>query len=317
MSESRPLVGVGACLVGHQVRYNGESKRKHCHIEAMAGHMELTPFCPEIAVGMGVPRETVRLVGDLERLALVDSDTQSKDYTADMKHYAAWVLKNNADMAGYILVKGSPSCGLERVKRYDVNGHITANDAAGLFAAELMKLDPLMPLEEDGRLHDHHLRENFVTRVYAYKDWKTLAKDGINHHKLIHFWARYKYMVMSHHLPSYQILGRLLASPNAEFFDTVAAKFISIFMSALKRTATRQSHTNVLQHIRGYLKRDLDSEDKREIDQVIEQYRNNIVPLAVPMALLRHHFNRNSHPYIDQQVYMLTYPEQLGLRNHI
>jgi uncharacterized protein YbgA (DUF1722 family)/uncharacterized protein YbbK (DUF523 family) len=317
MTPSKPCVGIGACLVGHEVRYNGESKRKNQHIEAMSEHMALKPFCPEVAIGMGVPRSTVRLVGDLGRLALMDSDSQTQDFTADMKQYAASVMRNNPDMAGYILVKGSPSCGMERVKRYNTSGNAMASDATGIFAAELMKLNPLMPLEEDGRLHDHGLRENFVTRVYAYQDWKALVADGISHHKMTRFWARYKYLVMSHHMPSYKLLGKMLASAGSTSLSTTAAEFISTFMLALKKPATRKSNTNVLQHIRGYLKRDLDSEDKREMDQVIEQYRTSVVPLVVPMTLLRHHFKRNSHAYIEQQVYMLPYPEQLGLRNHI
>jgi uncharacterized protein YbgA (DUF1722 family)/uncharacterized protein YbbK (DUF523 family) len=317
MTNTIPVVGIGACLVGLPVRYNGDSKRKNPHIESLKDHLQLNSFCPEIAIGMGVPRETVRLVGDIANTRLMDSDTQSKDYTEPMQAYALSVYSNNPNMAGYILVKGSPSCGFERVKRYNDKGNPLASDAMGVFAAALNSCDPLLPMEEDGRLNDHQLRENFVTRVYAYHQWKQLLASGLSHHALIDFWARHKYLVMAHSISHYQSLGRLLANARRASLQSIAADFITELMAALKSPATRKSHSNVLEHIRGYLKKQLNSTDKRELDGLIAQYRAGVIPLIVPMTLLKHHFKRHQHAYIDQQVFLAPYPETLGLRNHV
>lgn len=317
MLIGEPAVGIGACLVGQPVRYNGESKRKNAYIESLKNHLNLSAFCPEMAIGMGVPREPIRLVGELGNLRLLDSDTQTEDFTDLMTSYAATVLKNNPDMAGYILVKGSPSCGYERVKRYNEKGNPLKSDAMGIFAAELRKQDPLLPLEEDGRLNDHCLRENFISRVFAYHDWKQLVSSGITHKALIQFWVRYKYQVMAHHIDSYKSIGRLLANHNGLSVDHMADNFIHLLMNALNTMATRKSHSNVLEHIRGYLKKHLGGEDKKELSDLIEQYRNEIVPLIVPLTMLRHHFKVHKNSYIDQQNYLSPYPEELSLRNHL
>lgn len=315
--SNKPVIGIGACLVGQPVRFNGESKRKNNHIESLKDHMDLSSFCPEMAIGMGVPREPIRLVGDIAHIRLLDSDSQTKDYTDPIRSYAATVHENNPDLAGYILVKGSPSCGYERVKRYNELGNPLKSDAMGVFAAELHRLDPLLPLEEDGRLNDNRLRENFVTRVYAYHDWKKLVALGTTHQGLIKFWARYKYLVMAHSISDYKLIGQLLANHQKQSLEVIAQRFIQLLMSALKTMATRKTHTNVLEHIRGYLKKHLSTDDKHELGGLIEQYRSGIVPLVVPLTMLRHHFKNHHNDYIDQQVFFYPYPEQLSLRNHV
>jgi len=317
MEDSKPKIGIGACLVGSKVRYNGESKRKNPHIESLKEHTDIVPFCPEVGIGMGVPRETVRLVGELGHERIMDSATQTIDYTEPMRNFAARVVSSNQNLAGYILVKGSPSCGLARVKRYNANGNVVLNDAEGVFTQALRKLDPLLPLEDDGRLHDPVLRENFATRVYTYHDWKTFRGQPLSHHGLVQFWARYKYLLMSHDVPAYKEIGRLLANAKTRPIEETAALFIHRLMSGLGKAATRKSHTNVLQHIRGYLKRDLEKPEKQEMDSLIMQYSSGQIPLVVPLTLLRHHFRRHESDYIARQVYMQPYPEQLSLRNLI
>ncbi|MEH6550723.1 MAG: DUF523 and DUF1722 domain-containing protein [Pseudomonadales bacterium] len=317
MTSNKPVVGIGACLTGQKVRYNGDSKRKNQNIEALKGHIQLNAFCPEMGIGMGVPRATVRLVGEIGDLKIVDSNTQTIDYSAPMEAYAATVVENNPDMAGYILVKGSPSCGYERVKRYNDKGNVVTNDAMGLFAAELHRLDPLLPLEEDGRMHDHKLRENFVCRVYAYHEWKQLVAGGISHRRLITFWARYKYLVMAHHIASYKSIGQLLANAKAKPVDVIANEFIQLLMQALNNMATRKTRSNVLEHVRGYLKKQLSADDKQELSGLITQYRSGFIPLVVPLTLLRHHFKHHQNNYIDQQAFFLPYPDQLSLTNHV
>ncbi len=317
MEKNSPTIGIGACLVGKPVRYNGESKRKNPHIEGLGEHVTLRSFCPEMGIGMTVPREPVRLVGDLGLERLMDSATQTHDYTEPMQEYAANVLKTAPELSGYILVKASPSCGYDRVKRYNTKGNAVLNDSMGIFAAELRKLDPLLPLEEDGRLHDAGLRENFVTRVYAYHEWKAFKQQPVTHPGLTEFWSRYKYLLMSHHVPTYKEIGRLLSNAKSAPLDETANTFIELLMSGLSRMATRNTHTNVLQHIRGYLKRQLETDEKQEMDALITQYRSGAVPLVVPLTLLRHHFKRHASDYIGKQVFMQPYPEQLSLRNLI
>lgn len=317
MTNTSPVVGIGACLIGLPVRYNGDSKRRNQHIESLKEHLTLNSFCPEIAIGMGVPRETVRLVGDIANTRLMDSATQSKDYTEPMQAYAASVFQNNPDMAGYILVKGSPSCGYERVKRYNEKGNPQASDAMGIFAAALKNHDPLLPMEEDGRLNDHSLRENFVARVYTYHKWKQAVASGLSHSALIEFWASHKYLVMAHSIDSYKAIGRLLSNAKTAPLGQIAADFITALMTALQSMATRRSRSNVLEHIRGYLKKQLTSTDKQELSSLITQYRDGFVPLIVPLTLLRHHFKNHQNSYIDQQTFLAPYPEKLGLRNHV
>lgn len=315
--ENRPAIGVGACVVGQPVRYNGESKRRNPHLQALQDVADLRPFCPEMAIGLGVPRQPVRLVGTAENQRLMDSDTQTRDFSEPTRAYAAWLLEHNHDLAGYVLVKGSPSCGLQRVKRYHSNGQVAAADATGLFAAELQRIQPLLPVEEDGRLYDHRLRENFITRVYAWSDWLRLRAEPISHGRLIAFWSRYKYLVMAHHIPSYQQLGRLLSNGKLRDDGETADRFINIMMEALKHPASRAGYSNALQHVRGYLKQHLTAAEKRSVDDAIERYRLEQVPLVVPFTLLKHLFAQHHDTYIAQQAFMFPYPEQLGLRNHI
>ena len=317
MDSSKPGIGIGACLLGHQVRYNGEAKRRNRHLESLREHVEFRSFCPEMAIGMSVPREPVRLVGELGAERLTDSASQSIDYSAPMQAYAREVLARNPDMAGYVLVKGSPSCGFERVKRYNERGNVILNDAVGLFAAELVKLDPLLPLEEDGRLNDSALRENFVSRVYVYHEWKKLRAEPLSYHRLTDFWARHKYLLMSRDISACKKIGRLLANSGSSTAEEAATHFITLLMEGLRRVATRRTHSNVLQHIRGYLKRDLIREDRQELDSLIAQYSSGHLPLVVPITLLKHHFKHHSSGYIERQAYMQPYPEQLSLRNNI
>lgn len=317
MSTEKPLVGIGACLMGEAVRYSGDSKRKNQHLENMKEHFSFKSLCPEVAIGMGVPRETIRLVGEIDDVRLMDSRSQTLDYTAPMKDYARRIAKQYSDFSGYVLVKGSPSCGGERVKRYNDKGNVQATDGTGLFAAELQAYDPLLPMEEDGRLNDNQLRENFVARVYAYHDWQTVAAAPMTHKTLIDFWSRYKYMVMAHSIGHYKSIGRLLANHEGREFEDIREQFIQLLMDALSCLASRKSNTNVLEHVRGYLKKQMNTDEKRELSGIIGQYREGFIPLIVPVTLLRHYFNRYQNAYINQQVFFSPYPEQLSLRNGI
>lgn len=313
----RPMVAVGSCVLGEPVRFNGAHKRRHSHLEIIKPFFEFVSICPEIGIGMGVPREPIRLVEIEGALHARDSETQIKDYTAPLRDYADQQLLRFPELCGYVLVKGSPSCGYERVPRYNVKGNVIASDQAGIYAQQLMMRDPLLPLEEDGRLNDHRLRESFISRVYLYHHWRQLNKEGLTPDKLIKFYARYKYLVMAHSVPIYQQLGPMLANLNAVPLNECAQQVIALIMEALKKSVTRRSQTNVLQHLQGYLKRKLSASEKQTLQQAIEQYRQGIVPLIAPMTLLKHHFEQQPDSYIDGQVFMQPYPEELALRSHL
>jgi len=313
--DARPVLGIGACLAGRAVRYNGQTKAANEHVRDIGEHFELRPFCPEMGIGMGVPRAPIHLVGAPGAVRAMDVESHSRDYTDQLAGYARQVLDSAPELCGYILVKGSPSCGYERVKRFADSGNILAHDARGIFAAALGQADPLLPLEDDGRLHDPGLRESFVTRAYAYHDWKQLCAGGLTAGKLVAFYSRYKYLVMAHDPASYQTLGPRVAAAGKQPLDELAPAFIAALMAALARRATRRSHTNVLYHLSGYLKRSIADAERQRLRELIEQYRLGQVPLIVPVTLLRHHFANKPNAYIDSQVFMEPYPDTLKLRN--
>lgn len=314
-SPSRPVMGIGSCLAGNAVRYNGETKRPNEHVRSICEHFEMRAFCPEMGIGMGVPRKPIHLVGLEHAVRALDVDTHSRDYTEQLAAYAARVLSQAPELCGYILVKGSPSCGFERVKRFTDTGHGVAADQQGIFAAALGRADPLLPLEDDGRLNDPGLRESFVTRAYTYHEWKQLVKAGLSTRRLVAFYSRYKYLVMAHHVPTYRELGQLVADAGKQPLEAQARAFVTRLMQGLSQCATRRTHANVLYHIAGYLKRDIPATERQRLTELIDQYRQGIVPLVVPITMLRHHFANNPNAYIDSQAFMAPFPDELKLRN--
>jgi len=318
---SLPQVGVGSCVLGEPVRFNGAHKRRHHHLESLKSFVEFISICPEVGIGMGVPREPIRLVEIDGEIRARDSATQSKDYTDALTGYAIEQMQRFPQLCGYVLVKGSPSCGFERVPRYNEKGNVLGlsqeKNSAGVYAQQLMDCDPLLPIEEDGRLNDHAIRESFVSRVYLYQHWRQLEAEGVTADRLIKFYSQYKYLVMAHSVPIYKQLGPMLANLNGVPIKQLAADVIALIMKALKKIATRRSQTNVLQHLQGYLKRTITAQEKQQLNQVIEQYRLGIVPLITPMTLLKHHFEKQPDPYINQQIFMQPYPDALALRSHL
>lgn len=308
-------MGIGACLAGNAVRYNGQTKSPNQHVRDICELFELRSFCPEMGIGMGVPRAPIHLVGSADSVRALDVASHSEDYTDALADYAGRVLAVAPELCGYVLVKGSPSCGYDRVKRFADNGYSVASDQQGIFAAALHRADPLLPLEDDGRLNDPGLCESFVTRALTYHQWKQLCSEPLDAGRLVAFYSRYKYLVMAHHVPSYKAIGKLLADAGKQPIETLSKEFIQLLMSGLSRRATRRSHSNVLYHLAGYLKRDLQPSDRQRMSELIDQYRTGLVPLIVPITLLRHHFANNPNAYIDGQVFMTPYLDDLKLRN--
>lgn len=312
----RPVIGISSCLIGQEVRYDGAAKRDRWIVEKLGEFVEYQPFCPEMAIGLGTPRPPLRLVGTPEAIRVVRTGDADFDVTDALQDYGLRIAADHGDVSGYIFKSKSPSCGMERVKLYAANGY-SSSKGVGAYAETLMASLPQLPCEEEGRLNDPVLRENFVNRVFAYRRWQSLRGAGLTAKALIDFHARHKYLVMAHSQAAYQRLGRLLSHLKGVDLERVADAYEAEFMTALKRRVSRKRHVNTLQHIQGYLKRRIDGDDKLELADSIEAYRREEVPLIVPMKLLRHYFRRHPDDYIGRQWYLDPYPESLGLRNTI
>ncbi|MDP9535480.1 DUF523 and DUF1722 domain-containing protein [Pseudomonas protegens] len=315
--SAKPKIAISACLMGVEVRYNGGHKESRLCSRVLSDYFDFVPLCPEVAIGMGTPREPIRLVGDPEQPRAIGTVDASLDVTLPLAEYGERMAAQVNDICGYIFMQNSPSCGLERVKVYQVNGIPHRNGGRGIYAQAFCAQHPDLPVEEAGRLNDPVLRENFLTRVYVYRDWQALLKQGLTRRALTDFHSRCKYLLMAHHPVQYKTLGNLLGSMGKGDPNLIGPRYFSELMAALSKCATRGTHSNVLQHLSGYLKQSISPEDKQEVQHVIGQYRHGIVPLVVPLTLLKHHFRQHPDPYIAQQLYLQPHPENLSLRNAI
>jgi uncharacterized protein YbgA (DUF1722 family)/uncharacterized protein YbbK (DUF523 family) len=306
-------IGISSCLLGQNVRFDGGHKRDAYITGTLSQYFEFYPFCPEMGIGLGTPRPTLHLekIDDAVRCTGVKDSTV--DVTERLREYAEHQKNLHADLCGYILKKDSPSCGMEKVKIY-VNG-IPNRKGVGIYAEEMMRSNPLLPVEEEGRLGDAALRENFIQRVYVLYRWKLMLAAGLDAERLTRFHARHKLIIMSRE--DYRNLGQLLASVTQANVQEIADQYILQLMKTLKKTASRKNHVNVLQHIQGYLKKELNADDKAELCELIEAYRRGEVPLIVPLTLLKHHFRKCPDPYIEESYYMTPYPQELKLINQL
>ena len=314
MQATKPKLGISACLLGDEVRYNGGHKLSQLCSRELTQHFDFIKTCPEVAIGMSVPREPIRLVGDPLSPRAVGTVDRSRDVTQALADHGERMATELTDISGFIFMQQSPSCGLYRVKVYQDGGR-PSEPGRGIFAARFCARHPDLPVEEAGRLMDPVLRENFITRVYAYTEWQQLLAEGLSRHALITFHSRYKYLLMATDPVRYKSLGRLLGDLARHDLDTLAPQYFSELMKALQKCATRRTHSNVLQHLSGYLKRALSADEKEEMQQLIGQYRDGIVPLVVPLTLLKHHFRRHPDRYVAEQTYLQPHPEPLSLRN--
>lgn len=314
MQPNKAKLGISACLLGAEVRFNGGHKRSRLCSDSLSEHFDFVAVCPEVGIGMPVPREPIRLVGDPAAPRAVATRDRQRDVTDELAAYARRMAGELQGISGFIFMQQSPSCGLERVKVYQDGGR-PSEPGRGIFAAEFCARHPDLPVEEDGRLNDAVLRENFITRVFAYAEWQRLLQQGLTRRALIAFHSRYKYLLLATDAQQYRALGRLLGDLARHDLASLAPRYFSQLMAALKQCATRGSHSNVLQHLAGYLKRALSAQEKQEMQQLIGQYREGVVPLVVPLTLLKHHFRRHPDRYIAEQAYLQPHPERLSLRN--
>ena len=242
-TASNPVMGIGSCLAGNAVRYDGQAKSPGPHLQNIFKTFEMRAFCPEMGVGMGVPRPPIYLVGSENAVRVLDVATHSKDYTRQLANYAHKVLDLAPDLCGYLLVRGSPSCGYEGVKRHSDDGDHVASDQQGIFAMALAAADPLLPLEDDERLDDPAIRESFVARAHAYHDWKLLCSEGLSAHKLVEFYNRHKSRLMAHHQPDCKTLERILADTEKLPLEELSRNFIAALMAALSHPGAKM-HTS-------------------------------------------------------------------------
>jgi len=315
-ASAKPLVGISSCLLGQQVRFDGGHKKDGWITGPLAAFFDYLPVCPEVGIGLGVPRPTIRLVGDPERPRAVGSRDASLDVTDQLEAFGVAQTLRLEGLSGYVLKSKSPSCGMARVPVTSPKG-MPAKVGVGIYARVLMERLPLLPVEEEGRLNDPVLRENFVTRVFVYHRWQQLRAGKITAAKLIDFHSRQKYLVIAHSQAAYQRLGQMVSHLKQVDLEAVADMYIAELMTALQRRVTRKRHVNVLHHIMGYLKDHVDAGDKAELLASIEAYRREEVALVVPITLLRHHLRRHPDPYMEKQVYLAPHPEKLGLRGVI
>ncbi len=310
-------VGISACLLGDEVRYDGGHKRDAFLTTVMGPLVEWVKVCPEVESGMGTPRESMRLVDDDGRIRMLTVKT-GVDHAEAMTAYARRRVDELAaeNLSGYVLKKDSPSCGMTRVKVYRGSGAPTRT-GVGLFARALLDRYPHLPVEEEGRLADSRLRENFVERVFAYRRLRDLFDRRWTTGDLVRFHTAHKLALMAHSPAAYARLGRVVAQAGSAARAGLRDGYTAAFMQALAMIATPQRHTNVLQHMAGYFKRTLDSASRDELLASIEDYRKGLLPLIVPITLMRHHVRRHNVEYLAGQVYLEPHPKELMLRNHV
>jgi uncharacterized protein YbgA (DUF1722 family)/uncharacterized protein YbbK (DUF523 family) len=312
----RPIrLGVSSCLLGQSVRFDGGHKRDAFVADLLGRHVEWVPVCPELEAGLGVPRPAMRLVrtGRSVRLQEIRS---GRDHTARMQRFAARRLRElrALELCGYVLKKDSPSCGMARVRIYGETGQ-PRREGAGLFAAALRTAQPCLPVEEEGRLHDPALRENFVERVFAYRRLRDLFRGRWTAGRLVAFHTAHKLQLMAHSQQAYAELGRLVAGQKQRPRAELRRRYTDAFMAALSRIAARGRNANVLQHAAGHLKQHLDAAARRELAELIHDYRRGLVPLVVPITLLHHHARAHAVAYLQGQTFLEPHPRELMLRN--
>ena len=314
--EDKIRLGISSCLLGENVRYDGGHKRDRFIIETLGQFVEFVPVCPEVECGLPVPRESMHLAGDPQSPRLVT--TRSKiDHTERMVHWARKRVGEleKENLCGFVFKSNSPSSGMERVKIYNEHG-MAQKKGVGMFARAFMDYFPLIPVEEDGRLHDIRLRENFIELIFALKRWRELLDHHQSRGKLVAFHTQHKLLILSHSQKHSTILGKLVAEAKNIPAEQLYSQYQMFFMEALRLKTTIKKNINVLQHMMGYFKRQLSADEKQELLETIDQYRSEYIPLIVPVTLIKHYVRKYDQTYLQQQLYLNPHPLELKLRNH-
>jgi uncharacterized protein YbgA (DUF1722 family)/uncharacterized protein YbbK (DUF523 family) len=316
-SDEPVRVGVSSCLLGAEVRWDGGHKRERFLTDVLAPFVEWVPVCPEAELGMGVPREPVHLARDGAALRML-GNRSGEDWTERMRAFAARRAREieARELCGYVLKKDSPSCGMERVRVKPDAGPVK-RDGRGLFAEALLERMPALPVEEEGRLNDAQLRENWIERVFAYRRLRSLFAARWTLGQLVAFHAAHKLQLLAHSTESYRSLGRVVAHAKQTPRAALRERYEREFMAALAVRATRGRHVNVLEHGVGYLRERVAPSVRASLAAQIADYRAGLVPLVVPVAMLRHYVEQLGIDYLAQQTYLDPHPKELMLRNHV
>lgn len=310
-------IGIAACLLGHEVRWNGGHKQDRYLRDELGRFVDWVPVCPEVGCGMGTPREQVRLAGDVDAPRLV-GNRSGEDWTGRMRAWGRAELERLAgeDLCGYVFKHGSPSSGMRAVKVWRANGQPLYN-GTGLWARQFMDRFPDLPCEDDGRLKDPVIRENFIVRVFTLRRWRDMLRRGASRGALVDFHTRHKLLVRSQDEGLYREMGRIVAHAADRDLAEVLGDYFALLSKALARKSTVKKHVNVLTHCLGHFKKLLDADEKRELLEVIGDYHRGLTPLIVPVTLLNHYVRKYREPYLEGQWYLRPHPLELRLRNHV
>lgn len=315
--DGKITLGISSCLLGNNVRYDGGHKYDSWLVEVLGAYVSYIPVCPEVGCGMPIPREALRLVGDAANPRLITQKSKI-DYTQQMQDYSAKTVSKLAaeGLCGYVFKSKSPSSGMERVKVYPETGGVASRNGVGIFARAFLNANPLLPCEEEGRLHDPDLRENFIERIFVMKRWQELMAAKPRPKDLVDFHTRHKLLLIAHSIVHYRSMGKLVAEVALNPFESVLQEYFVQLMTALKKSATPSKHQNVLQHILGYFKKDISGMEKAELVELIGQYKAGMLPLIVPITMLNHYIKKYNKSYLADQYYLNPHPLELKLRNH-
>jgi uncharacterized protein YbgA (DUF1722 family)/uncharacterized protein YbbK (DUF523 family) len=314
--EDKIRIGVSACLLGQPVRFDGGHKHDHYLTDTLGQYLDFVPVCPEVESGFPIPREALRLVGNPQNPRLITSRTNI-DYTDHMVDWAEKRVREleTEGLCGFIFKSDSPSSGLMRVKVYNPKG-MAEKKGVGLFARTFVQHFPLLPVEEEGRLNDPKLRETFIEQIFTLKRWRESLTQGRSMKTLIDFHSRHKLLMLSHSPANAGVMGKLVADGKQMPIQAVYAKYESLLIETLRMKSTIKKNLNVLEHILGYFKKRLSADEKQEMLAIFDRYRDEIIPLIVPVTLLNHYVRKFGEPYLEQQVYLNPHPVALKLRNH-
>jgi len=310
-------IGVSSCLLGVKVRFDGNHRQDRYLTDILDPYVEWMRVCPEVEVGMGVPRESVYLLGNLEEPRMVGHRT-GKDWTDPMNRYAQKRVRELVaeDLCGFIFKKASPSCGIGGVPIRSEK-KMPIGKGAGLFARAFMQEYPLVPVEDEGRLNDAKIRDNFITRIFAYRRLQDLVENGFQRGELVKFHTTYKYLLLAHSPKHYKQLGQVVANPKKYSKKELEDAYSATFMEGLTCRATKKKHVNVLQHMHGFFKDEVSPEDRQDVYRCIKDYEKGYVPLIVPMTLIQHFVRKYNVEYLRDQIYLNPHPKELMLRNHV
>ncbi len=310
-------IGISSCLLGNDVRWNGGHKRDRYLTDTLGQFVEWVPVCPEVEIGLGIPRETLRLVGDPEDPQLVTTKTKI-DHTDRMKKWARGRLKELAqeELCGFIFKSDSPSSGMVRVKVYGKKG-MPQKKGVGIFARAFMDQFPLIPVEDDGRLRNPSIRENFIEQVFTLKRWRDTRERRSCVGNVVDFHSRNKLVLMAHSPKHLKQMGAMTAQGKGMGCSLLYLEYEKLLLDALRLKTTVKKHYNVMLHMLGYFRGDLTADEKQELLEVMGHYKEQLVPIVVPLTLFRHYVRKYDQPYLEQQTYLNPHPVELKLRNHV